>query len=87
MTRPESEQFDAPHPIRTKRQSCKTKSSQDLSQLGEEFRTHCERDNICLPDEDLPVGPQRDRFKELHSSRAKKYTAYLTQLSLCYGRL
>ncbi|WKX93799.1 hypothetical protein Q1695_011232 [Nippostrongylus brasiliensis] len=85
--RPESEHFDTAHPIRTKRQLCKTKSSLELNQLGQDFQTHCERDNICLPDEDLPAGAQRDRFKELHGSRAKKYSAYLTQLSLCYGRL
>ncbi|PIO58652.1 hypothetical protein TELCIR_19908 [Teladorsagia circumcincta] len=41
----------------------------------------------CLPDEDLPPGPQRDGFKELHAARAQKYSAYLTQLSRCYGRL
>ncbi|XGW10578.1 hypothetical protein V3C99_012239 [Haemonchus contortus] len=85
--RPESEQFDTAHAIRVKRQECKTKASQELNQLAQDFSMHCERDNICLPEEDLPEGPQRDRFKTLHGSRAKKYSAYLTQLSLCYGRL
>ncbi|PIO71921.1 hypothetical protein TELCIR_06164 [Teladorsagia circumcincta] len=84
---PESEHFDAPHPIRTRRQACKTKSSVELNQVAHDFGTHCERDNICLPDEDLPPGPQRDGFKELHAARAQKYSAYLTQLSRCYGRL
>ncbi|VDO41198.1 unnamed protein product [Haemonchus placei] len=85
--RPESEHFDAPYPIRTRRQTCKTKSSLELNQLAHDFGTHCERDNICLPDEDLPAGPQRDGFKELHAARAKKYSNYLTQLFRCYGRL
>ncbi|KHJ79980.1 hypothetical protein OESDEN_20355 [Oesophagostomum dentatum] len=84
---PESEQFDRSHPIRTKRQICKTKASDDLNSLRQDFVEHCDRENICLPDEDLPAGAQRDRFKELHGARAKKYSAYLTQLSLCYGRL
>ncbi|EYC43996.1 hypothetical protein Y032_0475g2134 [Ancylostoma ceylanicum] len=84
---PESEQFDRPHPIRTRRQTCKTRASDDLNKLRQDFVTHCDRENICLPDEDLPAGTQRDRFKELHAARAKKYSAYLTQLSLCYGRL
>ncbi|KAK6047033.1 hypothetical protein COOONC_15462 [Cooperia oncophora] len=79
--------FDAPHPIRTRRQTCKTKSSLELNQVAHDFGTHCERDNICLRDEDSPSGPQRDGFKELHAARAKKYSAYLTQLSRCYGRL
>ncbi|XGW10582.1 hypothetical protein V3C99_012240 [Haemonchus contortus] len=87
MVRPESEHFDAPYPIRTRRQTCKTKSSLELNQLAHDFGTHCERDNICLPDEDLPAGPQRDGFKELHTARAKKYSDYLTQLFRCYGRL
>ncbi|KIH66371.1 hypothetical protein ANCDUO_03300 [Ancylostoma duodenale] len=84
---PESEQFDRPHPTRTRRQTCKTKASDDLNKLRQDFVTHCDRENICLPDEDLPAGTQHDRFKELHAARAKKYSAYLTQLSLCYGRL
>ncbi|ETN79153.1 hypothetical protein RB195_019083 [Necator americanus] len=84
---PESEQFDQSRPIRTKRQMCKTKASDDLNKLKQDFTTHCDRENICLPDEDLPAGTQRDRFKELHAVRAKKYSAYLTQLSLCYGRV
>ncbi|KAK5964838.1 hypothetical protein GCK32_004078 [Trichostrongylus colubriformis] len=87
MTRPESEEFDMTHPIRTRRQICKTKSSLELNQFSHDFGTHCERDNICLPDEDLPPGPQRDGFKELHAARAKKYSDYLTQLYRCYGRL
>ncbi|KAK6047615.1 hypothetical protein COOONC_14880, partial [Cooperia oncophora] len=83
----ESERSAVSHPIRTRRQVCKTKSSEQLNQLAQDFRDHCERNNICLPEEDLPEGPQRDRFRELYGSRAKKYAAYLTELSLCYGRL
>ncbi|KAK6011212.1 hypothetical protein OSTOST_23714, partial [Ostertagia ostertagi] len=43
---PEGERFGAPHPIRTKRQACKTKASQELNQLAQDFSAHCERDNM-----------------------------------------
>ncbi|KAJ1357939.1 hypothetical protein KIN20_016214 [Parelaphostrongylus tenuis] len=84
---PESKQFGRAQITRTRRQVCKTNASKELDQLKEAFLTHCERDNICLPDEDISSEQQRNHFKELHASRAKKYSAYLTQLSLCYGRL
>ncbi|KAJ1361281.1 hypothetical protein KIN20_020497 [Parelaphostrongylus tenuis] len=82
--RPESEQIDKAHLIRTRRQVCTTKSSKEMDQLKEDFLAHCERDNICLPDEDISTEQERNRFKELQASRAKKYSEYFTQLAISY---
>ncbi|VDM67742.1 unnamed protein product [Strongylus vulgaris] len=43
---PESEHFDRPRPIRMKRQTCKTKASDDLNNLKQDFAAHCDRENM-----------------------------------------
>ncbi|KAF1765452.1 hypothetical protein GCK72_005404 [Caenorhabditis remanei] len=72
---------------RIRRTVCSTAGSEQLSAMSSKFSKHCERENICLPDEDLPKGKQQDAIVALQKERAKKYSAYLTQVSKCYGKL
>ncbi|CAI4225767.1 unnamed protein product [Auanema sp. JU1783] len=68
---------------RTRRQVCMTKSKETLDKMQQNFKDHCDRENICLPDEDLPAGAQQDRIKQVQNDRAKKYTTYLSLVSMC----
>ncbi|CAI2338830.1 unnamed protein product [Caenorhabditis sp. 36 PRJEB53466] len=72
---------------RSRRTVCATAGHDQLSAMSSKFSKHCERGNICLPDEDLPKGKQQDDILALQKLRAKKYSDYLSQLSLCYGKL
>ncbi|CCE71542.1 uncharacterized protein CELE_F40F8.5 [Caenorhabditis elegans] len=72
---------------RSRRTVCSTAGHDQLSAMSSKFTKHCERENICLPDEDLPKGKQQDDILALQKLRAKKYSEYLTQVSKCYGKL
>ncbi|EGT44793.1 hypothetical protein CAEBREN_08889 [Caenorhabditis brenneri] len=72
---------------RIRRTVCSTAGHDQLSAMSTKFSKHCERENICLPDEDLPKGKQQDDILALQKLRAKKYSEYLTQVSKCYGKL
>uniref|UniRef100_A0A1I7U9U8 DUF148 domain-containing protein n=1 Tax=Caenorhabditis tropicalis TaxID=1561998 RepID=A0A1I7U9U8_9PELO len=72
---------------RIRRTVCSTAGHDQLSAMNSKFSKHCERENICLPDEDLPKGKQQDDIVALQKARAKKYSEYLTQVSKCYGKL
>ncbi|GMR37273.1 hypothetical protein PMAYCL1PPCAC_07468 [Pristionchus mayeri] len=71
---------------RARRGDCSVAGNQEMHKLQEKYMKHCERENICLPDEDLGPNAAED-FKKLHKKHAATYAAYVRELSACYGSL
>ncbi|GMT16956.1 hypothetical protein PFISCL1PPCAC_8253, partial [Pristionchus fissidentatus] len=71
---------------RVRRGDCSVAGNQELHKLQDKYVKHCERTNICLPDEDLGANAAED-FKKLHKKHAGTYAAYVRELSACYGSL
>ncbi|GMS84994.1 hypothetical protein PENTCL1PPCAC_7169, partial [Pristionchus entomophagus] len=82
----ERRSVDQSLPTRARRSDCSVAGNQELHKLQDKYVNHCERTNICLPDEDLGKNAAED-FKKLHKKHAATYAAYVRELSACYGSL